>query len=77
MKLINLNREWAILCETKNTRNGFKHVAVLLKNGREFDKVKICYLNRTWESYEYESVIKSLKSRNKDELLSLEVSENI
>jgi len=42
------------------TRNGFRHVAVLKVNGEEVDKSTAHYLNRTWESYEYESVIHDL-----------------
>ena len=32
----------------------------------EDDRTKICYLNRTWESYEFESVINKLLDRNKE-----------
>lgn len=49
-----------IVCEWKKTRTAFKHVATLLINGREVDTTKICYSNRTWERYEYESVLHKL-----------------
>ena len=55
-----INKNISVICEAKKTRNGFKHEATLLINGAERDKVKICYLNRTWESYEFESVIEKL-----------------
>ena len=55
-----INKNISVICEAKKTRNGFKHEATLLINGDERDKVKICYLNRTWESYEFESVIEKL-----------------
>jgi hypothetical protein len=49
--------ELEFVCESSNTRNGFKHTCTTLKNGQEVGKCKICYLNRTWERYEYESVV--------------------
>lgn len=49
-----------IVCEWKKTRTAFKHEAVLLIDGEEVDRTKICYLNRTWESYEFQSVIYKL-----------------
>jgi hypothetical protein len=35
----------------------FKHTAVLLHNGSEVYKTKVCYLNRTWECFTYETVL--------------------
>ena len=44
-------------CEWKNTRNGFKHECRLFVNGN-FETSATChYLNRTWERYEYQSVM--------------------
>jgi len=60
MKTFKIDKYLEIVCEWKKTRNGFKHEATLLRNGREMDKTKICYSNRTWESFEFESVIKKL-----------------
>jgi len=45
---------------SEKTRNGFRHVAILKVDGQEVDKTTAHYLNRTWESYEYESVIHDL-----------------
>lgn len=45
---------------SEKTRNGFRHIATLIVDGREVDKATANYLNRTWESYEYESVIDKL-----------------
>ena len=45
MKLFNVNDRIAIVCEWKKTRTAFKHEAVLLIDGIERDKAKICYLN--------------------------------
>ena len=60
MKEFQINKNISVVCEAKNTRNGFKHEATLLINGVERDKAKICYLNRTWERFEFDSVISDL-----------------
>jgi hypothetical protein len=61
MKIFRINDDWSVVADTKKTRNGFKHTAVLMdKYSRVRDEVKINYLNRTWESYEYESVLNKL-----------------
>ena len=60
MKIFNLTNGDVIVCNNANTRNGFKHVATLLRKGSEIYETKICYLNRTWERFEYESVINKL-----------------
>ena len=46
----------SLVARYENTRNGFRHVA-------ETDdgvKAKCCYLNRTWESYTYQTVLHRL-----------------
>ena len=64
MRLFNLDERYSILCETKPTKTAFKHEANLLSNGYSTGhRVKICYVNRTWERFEYESVL--LKCINK------------
>jgi len=60
MTSFKLNPEYDIVCYSEGTRNGFRHVAILMKNGYEVNKATANYLNRTWESYEYESVIYKL-----------------
>lgn len=60
MTTYKLNDDIIIVCEWKNTRNGFKHEATLIQNGREIATAKATYLNRTWESYEYQTVMKKL-----------------
>lgn len=58
MKTFNLPKEgYTIDCTSERTRSGFRHVAILRKNGLEHDRTKICYQNRTWESFEFESVL--------------------
>lgn len=57
MKIFEINKDLKIVCESKKTRNGFKHEATLFKDNTKLESVKICYLNRTWERYEFESVL--------------------
>lgn len=60
-----LNESIEIVCESAGTRNGFKHTAVLIKNGLEYDRAKCCYINRTWESYRYRTVMQKLVENTK------------
>lgn len=60
MKTYKINEELEVVCEWKKTRIAFKHTAILLKNGREINNTVIYYQNRTWECFEFESVIKQL-----------------
>ena len=47
--------EWKFENEYKETRNGFKHHTRLFKNGKLFAENTSHYINRTWESYTYQS----------------------
>lgn len=58
MKFTVNNREFEFFCYFKSTRNGFAHDCDLFIDGRRFTSAKINYLNRTWERYEYQSVMK-------------------
>ena len=60
MKVINISKDLNLVLETKRTKEGFKHVAILTDNFNEPIKASINYINRTWESFEYESVIMKL-----------------
>jgi hypothetical protein len=64
-KTFKINDYLAIECATQNTNYGFRHVATLLLNGIERDTAKCCYYNRTWECYEYQSVIHGLIGKTK------------
>ena len=57
MKIFKITQNIEVVCDWKKTRYGFKHEATLFKDGREVDKAKCCYYNRTWERYEYQSVL--------------------
>ena len=60
MKTFKINKNLEVFCDWKKTRSAFKHEATLLRDGREVDHAKICYFNRTWESFEFESVLRKL-----------------
>lgn len=55
-----INDRMEIVAEADKTRNGFKHTARLFVDGNEVDKSTAHYLNRTWESYEFQSVVDDL-----------------
>ena len=65
MKAFKINNEFEIFCRSENTKYGFRHLAELRENGRLHTKAKACYYNRTWERFEYESVISDLLSKAK------------
>lgn len=64
MREFRLNDEYTVVCESQNTRTGFRHVAILLRNGEELDRTKVCYQNRTWERFTFESVLNKIISKN-------------
>ena len=59
-KLFQVTKNAYIVCDWVNTRSGFRHDARLFVKGTEVDKAKVNYLNRTWEKWEYDSVIQKL-----------------
>lgn len=60
-KIFKVNDKIVIVCDWVNTRYGFRHDAKLFVNGLEHgDKAKCCYYNRTWEKFEFETVIHKL-----------------
>lgn len=64
-KTFKINENIRIECRWIKTRYGFKHDATLYDGYQNRGTVKACYYNRTWESFEYESVIADcLRSRS-------------
>lgn len=57
MKIFKLNDKYSIVCNSFGTSYGFKHTAHLMQNGRDIDEAKATYHNRTWERYEYQTVM--------------------
>lgn len=60
MKIFKLAGDYQAACEWEKTRYGFRHVAVLLHKGQEVGRAKQCYYNRTWERFQYETVLQEL-----------------
>ena len=53
--------EFKIVAYSYETRNSWGHKAYLVNdNNRTLNEYKITYYNRTWETYQYQSVIKSV-----------------
>jgi 7,8-dihydro-6-hydroxymethylpterin-pyrophosphokinase len=51
-----------ILNEYKSTKNGFTHVSKLYRNNALVCEARCHYLNRTWESYTFQSSMKKVIS---------------
>lgn len=70
MRVFKLDNVYSVICESRGTSYGFRHLSSLMKNGYEVCKSKACYYNRTWESFEFETVILSVidKHFNGEEL---------
>ena len=64
-RIFKINENAEIVCDSVNTRNGFRHDARLFINGYEDEKAKCCYYNRTWERFKFESVILILLDKTK------------
>ena len=66
-RVFQVEGDLSVLCQCEDTRSGFRHVARVMSNGRETSAkpVKICYYNRTWESFEFESVLHELADKAK------------
>lgn len=51
-------KEILFVCNSRNTRHGFAHDCELYINDCYRGSASCFYLNRTWESYRYQSVMK-------------------
>ncbi len=57
-KTFRINDDYIVVCHCENTRYGFRHLASMKnKYYNEVAKSKACYYNRTWESFQYETVL--------------------
>lgn len=46
------------ICRSESTRHGFRHLCELqTENGYTIAAAKVCYINRTWEVYNFQTVI--------------------
>lgn len=46
-------------CDTTNTKNGYCHHVFADGGGKDHEHTRVSYYNRTWESFEYETALKS------------------
>lgn len=46
-------------CDTTDTKNGFCHHVFADGGGKNYEHTRVSYFNRTWESFEYETALKS------------------
>lgn len=77
MKVFNVNFQGeknSIYCKCESTRNGFKHVATMYYNANTYVATSY-YINRTWESYIYQSVIRKLFYTISDEMKEQAIDE--
>lgn len=63
MRIFKISKHIEIVCISESTRSGFRHLATLFLNGIESVKSKCCYQNRTWEKYEFQSVLKAVVNK--------------
>ena len=54
------NNEYTFINSSRGNRSGFVHETELYQNDRLIGKYKIQYYNRTWERYQYQSVMKCI-----------------
>lgn len=60
-KVIN-NNEYTFINHSRGNRSGFVHETELYKNDRLIAENKIQYYNRTWECYQFQSVMRGAVS---------------
>ena len=51
-------REYQFVNSSRNTRTGFAHDTVLFIDDYEHGRASCIYYNRTWECYQYQTVMK-------------------
>lgn len=59
-KTFEINKNLHANCWSENTSYGFRHLAELRLGWQTIATAKRTYYNRTWESYEFESVLETL-----------------
>ena len=57
MRIFKITPKIEVVCQSEKTRYGFRHLATLCIDGKEVEKDKACYYNRTWERFEFQSVL--------------------
>jgi hypothetical protein len=60
-----ISKDIVVVATSGKSRSGFNHFARLYLKGQFVDEKKIHYINRTWEAYEFDSVIQHLADKSK------------
>lgn len=50
-------------CDTTKTKNGFCHHVFTNGGGKDYEHARVSYLNRAWETFEYETALKSAAAK--------------
>lgn len=56
-KTFEVGEHYVFECKAQRTSYGFRHLVDLRRDGYIVSSAKCCYYNRTWEKYEYQSVM--------------------
>lgn len=60
VKQFDLNgNNFKFYCESERTRNGFNHKCTISMNDVDMKKSTVHYVNRTWESYPFRTVMQN------------------
>lgn len=70
-----INDELTASCRAEKTQYGFRHLAELYKNDYQVATAKCTYSNRTWERYEFQSVLYALLEKAKIHLSEAEIKD--
>lgn len=62
MKIFTFNPGLYVVCDHAKTRSGFKHTGKIFYKSRLVCEDKILYYNRTWEAWEYQSILRSCEN---------------
>lgn len=60
MRTITITRSLVATLRFEPTRSGFRHLATLHRNGHLVASAKQCWVNRTWEPFEFSAVLQNL-----------------
>ena len=47
-----------VVCEYQDKRSGFNHIGKVFYRGNKVFQDKMHYINRTWEAYTYQTILK-------------------
>src|SRR4030067_1351476 len=64
MRECKIDKHNSIIAKAESTRSGFRHVVILMRDGREIDRSKVTYQNRTWESFEFETALNKMLNKH-------------